>query len=128
MWDDKHSNELSRRERQVVEIVMKRGRASAREIEEELPDAPTYSAVRSILRLLVEREVLLKTQEDGRDWFSLAVSTKKARAGVLTRMVSQLFDNSVGDAALALLGQRNVKLSAEEAQKLIELIEQARKP
>ena len=42
MWDDKHSNKLSRRERQVVEIVMKRGRASAREIEEELPDAPTY--------------------------------------------------------------------------------------
>ncbi|MBL9132138.1 MAG: BlaI/MecI/CopY family transcriptional regulator [Verrucomicrobiaceae bacterium] len=128
MWDDKHSNELSRRERQVVEIVMRRGRASAREIEEELPDAPTYSAVRSILRLLVEREILVKTQEDGRDWFSLPVSTKKARAGVLTRMVNQLFDNSVGEAALALLGQRNVKLSAEEARKLIELIEQARKP
>ncbi|MBE7498084.1 MAG: BlaI/MecI/CopY family transcriptional regulator [Verrucomicrobiaceae bacterium] len=127
MWDDKHSNELSRRERQVVEIVMRRGRASAREIEEELPDAPTYSAVRSILRLLVERELLVKTQEDGRDWFSLPVSTKKARAGVLTRMVNQFFDNSVGEAALALLGQRNVKLSAEEARKLIELIEQARK-
>ncbi len=43
-------------------------------------------------------------------------------------MVNQLFDNSVGEAALALLGQRNVKLSAEEAQKLIQLIEEARKP
>lgn len=128
MWDDKHSNDLSRRERQVVEIVMRRGRASAREIEEELPDAPTYSAVRSIVRLLVEREILVKTTEEGRDWFSLPVSPKKARAGVLARMVDQLFDNSVGEAALALLGQRNVKLSAEEAQKLIELIEEARKP
>ncbi len=128
MWDDKHSNDLSRRERQVVEIVMRRGRASAREIEEELPDAPTYSAVRSILRLLVEREVLVKSSEEGRDWFSLPVSPKKARAGVLARMVDQLFDNSVGEAALALLGQRNVKLSAEEAQKLIELIEEARQP
>lgn len=128
MWDDKHSKDLSRRERQVVEIVMRRGRASARDIEEELPDAPTYSAVRSILRLLVEREVLLKTSEEGRDWFSLPVSPKKARAGVLARMVDQLFDNSVGEAALALLGQRNVKLSAEEAEKLIQLIEEARKP
>lgn len=128
MWDDKHAKDLSRRERQVVEIVMRRGRASAREIEEELPDAPTYSAVRSILRLLVEREVLLKTAEEGRDWFSLPVSPKKARAGVLARMVDQLFDNSVGEAALALLGQRNVKLSAEEAEKLIQLIEEARQP
>jgi predicted transcriptional regulator len=128
MWDEKHSNELSRRERQVIEIVMKHERVSAREIEEKLPDAPTYSAVRSILRLLVERSLLVKTQENGRDWFSLPVSTKKARAGVLTRMVNQLFDNSVGEAALALLGQRNVKLSAEEAQKLIQLIEEARKP
>lgn len=128
MWDEQHSNDLSRRERQVVEIVMRRGRASAREIEEELPEAPTYSAVRSILRLLVERGVLLKTHEEGRDWFSLPVSPKKARTGVLTRMVDQLFGDSVGEAALALLGRRNVKLSAEEAQKLIELIEQARKP
>jgi predicted transcriptional regulator len=60
MWDDKHSNEFSRRERQVIEIVMRHGRVSAREIEEELPDAPTYSAVRSILRLLVERGLLNK--------------------------------------------------------------------
>lgn len=126
MWDEKHANEFSRRERQVVEIVMRHGRVSAREIEEELPDAPSYSAVRSILRLLVERGMLNKVQEDGRDWFTLPVSSKKARASVLTRMVNQLFDNSAGAAALALLGQKNVKLSAEEANKLIQLIEEAR--
>ncbi len=126
MWDDKHSNEFSRRERQVIEIVMKHGRLSAREIEEKLPEAPTYSAVRSILRLLVERGLLLKTQADGRDWFSLPVSPKKARVNALQSFVSRFFENSAGEAALALLGQKNVKLSKEEAEKLIQLIEEAR--
>ena len=128
MWDDKHSNEFSRRERQVIEIVMKHGRLSAREIEEKMPDAPTYSAVRSILRLLVERGLLNKVQEDGRDWFSLPVSPKKARVSALQSFVGRFFENSAGEAALALLGQKNVKLSAEEAEKLIQLIEEARKP
>lgn len=127
MWDDKHSNGLSRRERQVIEIVMRHGRASAREIEEELPDAPTYSAVRSILRLLVERKLLNKTHEDGRDWFSLPVSPKKARVSALQRLVNRFFENSAGEAALALLGQKDVKLTQEEADKLIQLIEEARR-
>lgn len=126
MWDDKHSNEFSRRERQVIEIVMKHERLSAREIEEKLPEAPTYSAVRSILRLLVERGLLIKTQADGRDWFSLSVSPKKARVNALRSFVSRFFENSAGEAALALLGQKNVKLSKEEAEKLIQLIEEAR--
>lgn len=107
---------------------MKHGRVSAREIEEALPDAPTYSAVRSILRLLVEREVLIKTQEDGRDWFTLPVSLKKARVSALTSFVSRFFENSAGEAAMALLGQKNVKLTAEEADKLIQIIQEARKP
>ncbi len=126
MWNDQHSSELSRRERQVIEIVMKHGRLSAREIEEKLPDAPTYSAVRSILRLLVERGHLIKTQAEGRDWFSLPVSPQKARVSALHSFVSRFFENSAGEAALALLGQKNVKLSKEEAEKLIQLIEEAR--
>ncbi|MBK8094388.1 MAG: BlaI/MecI/CopY family transcriptional regulator [Verrucomicrobiaceae bacterium] len=126
MWDENHSTELSRRERQVIEIVMRHGRVSAREIEEELPEAPSYSAVRSILRLLVEREHLIKTSEDGRDWFTLPVSAKKARVGALKNLVDRFFEDSVGEAALALLGKKNVKLSAEEADKLISLINNAR--
>jgi predicted transcriptional regulator len=58
MWDNEASKNVSRRERQVLEIVMRRGTATAREIEEDMPDAPTYSAVRSILRLLIEKELL----------------------------------------------------------------------
>lgn len=128
MWDSNHAHELTRRERQVVEIVMKHGRVSARQIEEELPDAPTYSAVRSILRLLVERGVLLKEQEEGRDWFRTPLPAKTARLKALTNLVQSFFQDSPGEAAMALLGQKNVKLSDEEARKLIQIIEDARRP
>lgn len=127
MWDEKHAHQLSRRERQVVDIVMKHGRVSARQIEEALPDAPTYSAVRSILRLLVERGVLVKEQEEGRDWFRTPLPVKTARLKVLKNLVQRFFEDSPGEAALALLGQKNVKLSDQEAQKLIQLIEEARR-
>ncbi len=127
MWDDKSEKSMSRRERQVIQIVMKHGRLSAREIEEHMPDAPTYSAVRSILRLLVEKDMLVKEQADGRDWFRLPVNAGKARVKALHEMVRQFFANSAGEAALALLGQKNLKLSSDEAERLMKLIEEARK-
>ncbi len=126
MFDTPSSQNLSRRERQVVEIIMKHGRCSGRQIEEELPDAPSYSAVRSILRLLVEKEIVLKELVDGRDWFRLPFAPAKARAKALHSIVERFFDNSIGEAALALLGQRKTKISAEDADKLIQLIKEAR--
>lgn len=111
----------------MLEIVMKQGRVSARQIEEGLPDAPSYSAVRSILRLLVERGVLVKEQEDGRDWFRPPLPAKTARLKALKNLVQSFFEDSPGEAALALLGQKNVKLSDQEAKKLIQLIDEARR-
>ena len=127
MWDEQYEQSLSRRERQVIEIVMKHGRISAREIEKEMPDAPTYSAVRSILRLLVEKNLLVKEPKDGRDWFSLPVNASKAKVRALQSLVQRFFENSACDAAMALLGQKNVKLTPEEADKLLNLVEEARK-
>jgi predicted transcriptional regulator len=125
--DPEFSQHLSKRERQVVEIVFRRGRATARDIERELPDPPTYSAVRSILRILVRKEVLRKTAEEGRDWYAPGVSVAKAKSGALQSLVRNFFADSVAAAACALLGQRKVKLSAEEASQLLKVIEEARK-
>ncbi|MDF3057292.1 MAG: CopY family transcriptional regulator [Rariglobus sp.] len=119
------SDDLSRRERQVLEIVIRLGRATARDIEAELSDAPTYSAVRSILRILGAKGWIIKTQETGRDWYAPAQPASKAKAGALRSMVNRLFSDSVCDAACALLGDKKVKLSAEEAQRLIKLINEA---
>ena len=120
------SLELSRRERQAVDIVLRLGSATGREIQRELPDPPTYSAVRSILRILVGKRVLQKQREKGRDVYSPRISLTQAKKHVVRGFVRNFFNNSAGEAACALLGQKNTKLSDEEARRLIDLIKQAR--
>lgn len=120
------SNDLSRRERQVVEIVIRLGRATARDIEREIPDPPTYSAVRSILRILVEKDLIVKKAEGGKAWYASAVPAAKAKKGAMRALVDRFFASSACDAACALLGDKNVKLSPEEADKLMKLINEAR--
>lgn len=127
MKSESPSEDLSRRERQVVDIVMRLGRATARDVEARLPDAPTYSAVRSILRILTGKGRLLKEHESGRDWYRPALPVAKARAGALRSVVNRLFSDSICDAACALLGDRKVKLSPDEASRLIKLINEATK-
>jgi predicted transcriptional regulator len=117
---------LSRRERQVVEILIRLGGATAREIEKELPDPPTNSAVRSILRILIGKKLIVKRREKNRDIFAPAVPVAAAKTGALKNLVSSFFADSIGDAACALLGQKGVKLSAEEAAKLTKLIQEAK--
>ena len=126
MWDNLASKNVSRRERQVLEIVMRRGKATAREIEEDMPDAPTYSAVRSILRLLIEKELLVKSLNGRTDEYTLPMPAEKARVKALHQMVRDFFSDSVGAAAMALLGDRKSKLSKEDADKLMKLIQEAR--
>ena len=121
------SRELSRRERQVLDIVLRLGSATGREVQRELPDPPTYSAVRSILRILVEKRILLKEREKGRDFYSSRIPLTTAKMNVIRGFVRNFFNNSAGDAACALLGHKSVKLSKDEAGKLIELIEEARR-
>lgn len=125
MKSDLYSVDLSRRERQVEEIVVRLGRATARDIERELPEAPTYSAVRSILRILTGKGRICKEQQDGRDWYAPAQPASKAKAGALRKVVNRLFSDSVCDAACALLGDKKTKLSPEEADRLIKLINEA---
>ena len=119
---------LSRRERQVMELLIKLGSATARDIQRDLPDPPTYSAVRSILRILGAKKLIQKTTEERRDWYSPAVPAEQARLSALQEVVRSFFSNSAVDAACALLGGRRPKLSAEDAAKLQRLIDEARKP
>lgn len=122
MWDAQSSNNFSRRERQVIEIIMRLGSATGREIEQELPDAPTYSAVRSILRLLVEKGHLIKKNKAGRDHYQLPVAPAKARLKALQQIVRTLFDNSPAEAAIALLSDKKAKLTKGQAAELTRLI------
>ena len=108
-----------------MEIVYARGEASAAQVLEDLPDPPSYSAVRALLAILIEKGHLKHRSEQGR--YIYAPTRRRAKAGrsALVRVLETFYEGSLEKAVTALL-QPDSKLSAEELQRLSELIEQAR--
>ena len=116
----------SRRERQVMDILHRRGEATVAEIMEELPDPPTYSAVRSVLRILGEKK-LIRFKEDGpRYVYFPAESTETARENVLAHVVETYFAGSPEQAVTALLRMSDVEMSENEIERLRGAITRAR--
>ena len=115
---------LGKRERQIMDIVYRRGRATASEVLADLPDPPTYSTVRGMLRYLEEKGQLRHEQEGPRYVYLATSAKKEVRASALSHLVRTFFDGSAAAAAAALLETK--PLSAEEYEKLSKLIEAAR--
>ena len=121
------TDNLSRRERQIMDIIFTLGRASGPEIQERLPDQPSYSGVRNILRVL-ERKGHIRHIEEGMRYVYLPVITReKATKSAIERLVSTFFDGSVKAAAAAFLDPSTSKLSKDDLKELERLIRQARK-
>jgi predicted transcriptional regulator len=118
---------LTRREREIMDIVYRLGRASAQEVLENLAQAPSYSAVRALLRLLEERGHVRHVQEGGRFVFLPAVPRGEARRKALSHVVSTFFGGSVEEAMLTLVESSSRKLSSDELDRLASIVEQARK-
>jgi predicted transcriptional regulator len=113
--------QLGRRERQIVEILYRLGKASVAEVRASLPDPPTYSAVRGMLSLL-EQKGHVSHQRDGMRYvYSPVVAPTKARQSALRHLVSTFFEGSTLAAAAALL-EMSDKLSAAERKQLFALI------
>ena len=118
--------DLSRRERQVMEILHRRGSATVTEIMDDMPDPPTYSAVRSILRILREKE-LIRHEEDGpRYVYYPADPTERTREDVLAHVVRTYFAGSTESAVTALLRMSDVDLEDSAIARLRETIRRAR--
>jgi predicted transcriptional regulator len=118
---------LSRRERQIMDILFAMGRASGPEIQGRLPDRPSYSGVRTILRVL-ERKGHIRHIEEGMRYVYLPVVTReKATKSAIERLVTTFFDGSVKAAAAAFLDPSTAKLSKDDLKELERLIRQARK-
>jgi predicted transcriptional regulator len=118
---------LSRRERQIMDILFALGRASGPEIQERLPDQPSYSAVRTILRVL-ERKGHIRHIEEGLRYVYLpAVERETARKSAIQRLVSTFFDGSAKAAAAAFLDPASAQLSDEDLKDLENMIRKARK-
>ena len=118
---------LSRRERQIMNIVYRLGEATAAQILAEMEDAPSYSAIRALLRILVDKEHLQHREDGPRYVYAPTVSQQKARARALAQVVNTFFDGSALQAASALLGTSPQKLTKGELDELSALIDAARK-
>ena len=117
------TNELGKRERQIMDIIYRRGRATAAEVLADLPDSPAYSSVRGMLRYL-EGKKLLRHERDGlRYVYSPTSSTKDVRASALSHVVKTFFDGSISTAVAALLESK--PLSREEYERLSSLLDRA---
>jgi predicted transcriptional regulator len=118
---------LSRRERQIMDIIYRQGQATAAEVLEHLPEPPSYSAVRAMLRVLEEKGHLRHEEQGPRYVYLPTLPREKARSSALKQLVQTFFEGSREQAVAALLGMSSEPISDEELDRLAELIDQARK-
>jgi predicted transcriptional regulator len=123
----KELNTLSRRERQIMDIVYSRGQATATEVMENLPDPPSYSAVRALLRVLEEKGHLRHTLDGQRYVFSPTIARERAKRSALRGVLQTFFGGSAEEAVAALLDISQERLSDDELKRMENLIKQARK-
>ena len=127
MGRDDRGSSLSRRERQIMDAIYRRGQATAAEVLEDLPDPPSYSAVRAMLRVLEEKGHLRHEQQGPRYVFLPTVPRERARRSALKQLVRTFFDGSTEQTVAALLDLSARRLSNAELDRLSQLIERARK-
>jgi predicted transcriptional regulator len=121
------ASKLSRRERQIMDILFARGEATVNQIAEVLPDPPTPMAVRRMMHILEEKGHL-RRREQGREVVYLPKQSKeKAGRTAFDRVLETFFGGSLEDALAAHLITRKEGVSAEERDRLVKLIEEARK-
>ena len=118
--------DLSRRERQIVDILYTQGRATAAEVQSALPDPPSYSAVRAMLRILEEKGHVRHELDGPRYVYLPTVARDRARHSALKHMVQTFFDGSAEQVISALLDSSDTRLSTRELDRLAKLIDQAR--
>ncbi len=123
MRKNPHAN-LSRRERQIMDVLYRRGRATAAEVQQEIPDAPGYSAVRAMLRVLEEKGQIHHEEEAQRYVFIPVTSRASAAKSAVSHLIRTFFDGSTERAVTALLDE---KLTSEELERMSKLIESAKK-
>ncbi len=121
------SQNLSRRERQIMDVVYQRGRVTASDVQQGMPEAPSNSAVRAMLKILVDKRVL-KTEKDGPRYVYLPTRPRRqAGRSAMKNVVETFFEGSVEKAVAALLDTQDGELSPEQAAGLQDLIDKARR-
>jgi predicted transcriptional regulator len=118
---------LSRRERQIMDILFRRGRATAAEVMEDLPGTSTYSTVRTQLRVLEEKGHVRHEEDGNRYVYVPVVARRAARKSALKHVVDTFFDGSAEKVVEALLGGEATKLTDEDLARIAALVARARR-
>jgi predicted transcriptional regulator len=127
MANDDELTGLSRRERQIMDFLFQRGKASVGEVMDGILDPPGYSAVRATLRTL-EQKGRVVHEEDGRAYvYRPTVRREAARRSALTHILKTFFDNSAEQAVAALLELKGTKLTGAELDRVARIVDQAKK-
>jgi predicted transcriptional regulator len=118
---------LSRRERQIMDVLYRNGQATAQEVLDQLPDPPSYSAVRALLRVLEEKGHIRHQKEGPKYVFLPTVKPDKAKRSAIRHLIQTFFNGSPEQAVATLLDVSSSSLSDKELERLAGLIEKARK-
>ncbi|MEP6667879.1 MAG: BlaI/MecI/CopY family transcriptional regulator [Chthoniobacter sp.] len=118
---------LSRRERQIMEVVYAQGSMSAQEVLEKMPSPPSYSAVRAALSLLEKKGLLRHVRRGMRYFFEPTVPADNARVPALRRMMETFFNNSAESVVATLIHSEALKVTDEELDRLEKMIRSAKK-
>lgn len=113
---------LARRERQVMDILYRMGEATAQEVMEQMPDPPTYSAVRALLATMIEKDLVSFRKDSRRYVYRPAVPEKKAKRSALKQLLSTFFEGKPENLVAALLDPKDQQLSKDEIEKIRSLI------
>ncbi len=120
------TNRLSRRERQLMEILYAKGPATVAEVRDALPDPPSYSAVRRLMAILEEKGQATHTEVEGRYVYSPAETWQQVSKSAIEQVVETFFGGSVASAVATLLSSQASRPNEDELQRLEALIHQAR--
>jgi len=114
--------QLSRRERQIMDIIYRLGQASAKEVQENLPDPPSYSAVRALLATLENKGMVNHAKESRRYIYKPAITEKKARNSAIKNLLSTFFEGKPQNLVAALLEDNDQSLSEKEINDIRNLV------
>src|SRR5262245_6837445 len=117
---------LTRRERQIMDVLLRRGRATAAEVMNDLPGGQTYSTIRTQLRVLEEKGFVRHEDDGVRYVYTPSVDRRSASQSALEHLVETFFEGSAGQAVAALLGGDAARISHEELDRISDLIAEAK--
>ena len=119
-------NELSRRERQIMDILFREGQGTASEVQSAMADAPSYSAVRAMLRILEDKGHVRHEQDGPRYIYKPVIARERAKRSAMRHLLHTFFEGSHEQAVAALLDEASTSLSEQELDRLAKVIERRR--